>query len=45
METDKYIIEVKPEGLVITHKSTGAHTTISMAAFERWLTRHLRSIF
>jgi hypothetical protein len=45
METEKYTINMTADGLVVTHKATGAQTTITLAAFERWLTRHLRSIF
>jgi hypothetical protein len=33
------------DGLLVTHKKSGATTTIAPAALERWLVRQLRSIF
>ncbi len=33
------------DGILVTHKRTGAHITISMESLQRWLIRQLRGIF
>jgi hypothetical protein len=38
-------LERVDDGLLVTHKKTRTHITISVESLQRWLIRQLRSIF
>ena len=45
IDLDDVTLEKVGKDLLVTHKRTQAHTTITASSLQRWLIRQLRSIF
>jgi hypothetical protein len=39
------LLEKQDDGLLVTHKRTGASVLVSLESLQRWLIRQLRAIF